>query len=484
MINQKIIFRILGFLLYIEALMLLFCSAFGFYYHEDDNVAFTIAGGISILVGGLFSCLGRKAEKRFSRRDGYIIVSTSWIVFSLVGMLPYIISGYIPSVTDAFFETMSGFTTTGASILNNIESLPHGLLFWRSMTQWIGGLGIIFFTIAVLPIFGANGVQLFAAEATGPKHDKVHPRIEVTAKWIWSIYLGLTVVQTFLLSQGGMGWFDSVCHSLTTTATGGYSTRQASIAAYNSPYIEYVTILFMFLSGINFTLLFFLLFKGRVHKLLKDTEFRWYTGIVLSFTLVIAAVLAAQRGGDLEGSFREALFQVVSVQTTTGFMSADYTLWPPVLWFLISLLMYAGACAGSTSGAFKCIRIAMLFKLVRNEFLRIVHPNAIIPLRISGQVIHSKAKITLLAFFALYVGVVIGGWGIMVALGLDMTDAYGVVVTSVSNAGPALGSYGPAYSWAHMPDAAKWFSSFLMLIGRLELFSVLLLFTPGFWKKQ
>lgn len=464
--------------------MLLFCSAFGFYYHEDDNVAFTIAGGISILVGGLFSCLGRKAEKRFSRRDGYIIVSTSWIVFSLVGMLPYIISGYIPSVTDAFFETMSGFTTTGASILNNIESLPHGLLFWRSMTQWIGGLGIIFFTIAVLPIFGANGVQLFAAEATGPKHDKVHPRIEVTAKWIWSIYLGLTVVQVFLLSQGGMGWFDSVCHSLTTTATGGYSTRQASIAAYNSPYIEYVTILFMFLSGINFTLLFFLLFKGRVHKLLKDTEFRWYTGIVLSFTLVIAAVLAVQRGGDLEGSFREALFQVVSVQTTTGFMSADYTLWPPVLWFLISLLMYAGACAGSTSGAFKCIRIAMLFKLVRNEFLRIVHPNAIIPLRISGQVIHSKAKITLLAFFALYVGVVIGGWGIMVALGLDMTDAYGVVVTSVSNVGPALGSYGPAYSWAHMPDAAKWFSSFLMLIGRLELFSVLLLFTPGFWKKQ
>lgn len=484
MINQKIIFRILGFLLYIEALMLLFCSAFGFYYHEDDNVAFTVAGGISILAGGLFSYLGRKAEKRFSRRDGYIIVSTSWIVFSLVGMLPYIISGYIPSVTDAFFETMSGFTTTGASILDDIESLPHGLLFWRSMTQWIGGLGIIFFTIAVLPIFGANGVQLFAAEATGPKHDKVHPRIEVTAKWIWSIYLGLTVVQVFLLSQGGMGWFDCVCHSLTTTATGGYSTRQASIAAYNSPYIEYVTILFMFLSGINFTLLFFALFKGRFRKLLRDTEFCWYAGIAFSFTLIIAAVLAVHRGGDLEGSFREALFQVVSIQTTTGFISADYTLWPPVLWFLIILLMFAGACAGSTSGAFKCIRIAMLFKLVRNEFLRIVHPNAIIPLRISGQVIHSKAKITLLAFFALYVAIVIGGWGIMVALGLDLTDAYGVVVASISNIGPALGSYGPAYSWAHMPDVAKWFSSFLMLIGRLEIFSVLLLFTPGFWKRQ
>lgn len=484
MINQKIIFRILGFLLYIEALLLLFCSAFGFYYHEDDNVAFTIAGGISILAGAFFSYLGRKAEKRFSRRDGYIIVSTSWVVFSLVGMLPYIISGHIPSVTDAFFETMSGFTTTGTSILDDIESLPHGLLFWRSMTQWIGGLGIIFFTIAVLPIFGANGVQLFAAEATGPKPDKVHPRIEVTAKWIWSIYLGLTVVQAFLLTRGGMGWFDGICHSLTTTATGGYSTRQASIAAYNSPYIEYVTILFMFLSGINFTLLFFVLFKGRFRKLLRDTEFRWYVGIVLSFTVVITAVLAFHRGGDLEHSFREALFQVVSIQTTTGFVSADYTLWPPVLWFLISLLMYAGACAGSTSGAFKCIRIAMLFKLIRNEFWRIVHPNAVIPLRISGQVIHSRTKITLLAFFALYVAIIIGGWGILMALGLDLTEAYGVAVSSLGNIGPALGGYGPAYSWAHMPDAAKWFSSFLMLIGRLELFSVLLLFTPGFWKKR
>ena len=460
------------------------CSAFGFYYNEDDRWPFIIAAGVALLIGLTLNCIGRDADKRFSRRDGYLIVSLSWIVFSLVGMLPYVLSGYIPSVSDAFFETMSGFTTTGASILNDIEALPHGLLFWRSMTQWIGGLGIIFFTIAVLPVFGVGGVQLFAAEATGPRHDKVHPRISVTAKWIWSIYLGLTVVCAFLFSLGGMSVFDSICHSMATTATGGFSTRNASIAAFDSAYIEYVTILFMFLSGINFTLLFLAFFKGRVGKLFSDAEFHWYASIVGIFTLVIALGLVIVRGGQIEESFREALFQVVSVQTTTGFVSADYMLWPPVLWFLLSVVMYFGACAGSTSGAIKCVRIAMLLKVVRNEFLRIVHPNAVIPLRISGHVIHSKAKITLLAFFVLYVLVIFIGWVVMMALGLDFMDAYGVVVSSVSNVGPGWGNYSGIQSWAHLPDAAKWVSAFLMLIGRLELFSVLLLLTPGFWQKR
>lgn len=484
MINWKIIARILGFLLYIESLLLDLCSAFGFYYDEDDRWPFVIAAGVALVVGLVLNYIGRGAEKRFSRRDGYIIVSFSWVVFSLVGMLPYVLSGYIPSISDAFFETMSGFTTTGASILPNIETLPHGLLFWRSMTQWIGGLGIIFFTIAVLPVFGVGGVQLFAAEATGPRHDKVHPRIEVTAKWIWSIYLGLTVVCAMFFAAGGMGPFDSICHSMATTATGGFSTRNASIAAFGSAYIEYVTIFFMFLSGINFTLLFLAIFKGRVGKLFSDTEFHWYASLVGAFTLVIALGLVIVRGGQFEESFREALFQVVSVQTTTGFVSADYMLWPPVLWFLLSVVMYFGACAGSTSGAIKCVRIAMLLKVARNEFLRIVHPNAVIPLRISGHVIHSKAKITLLAFFVLYVLVIFVGWILMMAFGLDFMDAYGVVVSSVSNVGPALGSCSGIHSWAHLPDAAKWVSALLMLIGRLELFSVLLLLTPGFWRKR
>lgn len=484
MINKKIICIILGTLLYIEAILLALCSAFGFYYHEDDKDAFVISSGIAILAGAVLSYFGRGAERRFGRRDGYMIVTVSWIVFSLIGMLPYIISGYIPSITDAFFETMSGFTTTGSSILTDIEALPHGLLFWRSMTQWIGGLGIIFFTIAVLPVFGVGGVQLFAAEATGPRHDKVHPRIEVTAKWIWSIYLGLTIVCACLFSVGGMGWFDSVCHAMCTTATGGFSTRNASIGAFDSAYIEYVAIFFMFLSGINFTLLFVALFKGRVRKLFADTEFRWYAGIVAVFTLLIALGLVIVRGGQVEESFREALFQVVSMQTTTGFVSADYMLWPPVLWFLLSIVMYFGACAGSTSGAIKCVRIAMLLKAVRNEFLRIVHPNAVIPLRISEHVIHSKAKITLLAFFVLYVLLIFLGWMVLMAIGLDFMDAYGVVVTSVSNVGPGLGNYAGTNSWALLPGTAKWVSAFLMLVGRLELFSVLLLLTPGFWRKR
>ena len=247
--------KIMGSLFFIEAGFLLLCSLLAVYYDESDLTAFLTAAGITAGAGVVATLLGQNAEKKLSRRDGYVIVSVAWICFSLFGMLPYYLSGYIPSVTDAFFETMSGFTTTGASILDNIEEFPHGLLFWRSMTQWIGGLGIVFFTIAVLPIFGVGSVQLFAAEATGPTHDKVHPRIGVTAKWIWTIYLGLTVAEIGCLLLGGMGLFDSICHSLTTTATGGYSTKQSSIAAYNSPYIEYVTTLFMFLAGINFTLL-------------------------------------------------------------------------------------------------------------------------------------------------------------------------------------------------------------------------------------
>ncbi len=484
MINKKIILRILGILLYLEGLLLLLCSGFGFYYGEDDRNAFILSAVISAIVGGFFSFYGRDNDKRFNRRDGYIIVTVSWVLFSLIGMLPYLLSGYIPSVTDAFFETMSGFTTTGASILDNIESLPHGLLFWRSMTQWIGGLGIVFFTIAVLPAFGSGGVQLFAAEATGPKHDKVHPRIDVTAKWIWSIYLGLTIAECLLLASAGMGWFDSVCHSLTTTATGGYSTRQASIAAYQSPQIEYIILLFMFLSGINFTLLFFTFFKARFKKLTGDTEFRWYVTIAASFTLIIASVLIFTRHAPVEESFRQALFQVVSILTTTGFATTDYMLWPPFLWFLILLLMYFGACSGSTSGSIKCIRIAMLMKVAHNELQRILHPNAVIPLRISGNVITSKMKITLLAFFVIYIVTIFLGWGIFLAMGIDFMEAYSLVVSSVSNIGPALGHYGPAYSWAALPDAAKWLSTFLMLAGRLELFSVLLFFTPGFWKKR
>lgn len=484
MINSKIIFRIIGSLLFIETAMLALAALFPLFYGEDDLWAFllTIVGtGVS---GYVFRFLGRGAEKHASRKDGYIIVSIAWVVFSLFGMMPFYLSGYVPSIANAFFEAMSGFTSTGATILDNIEELPHGLLFWRSLTQWVGGMGIVFFTIAVLPIFGVGGIQLFAAEATGPTHNKLHPRIGVTAKWLWSLYLGMTLVGMVLLMLGGMDWFDGLNHAMTATSTGGFSTKQDSIAFYHSAYIEYVLILLMFLSGINFSLLFFTLLRGRFRKLFEDTEFRWYAGTVLGFSLFCTAVLIAYGSSDWERSFRDALFQVVSVQTTTGYASADYMLWPPVLWLVISFVMYFGACAGSTSGAIKCVRIAILAQIVRNQFKRILHPNAVLPIRISHQVVPTVMQSTLLAFMVVYMLAVFFGWLLVMFTGVDFMESYGIVVSSVGNVGPALGHYGPAYSWNALPDAAKWICSFLMLIGRLELFSVLLLFTSGFWKKH
>lgn len=474
----------MGFLFFIETGFLILCSLLAVYYQESDVSAFLTSAAITAGAGIIASLFGKNAEKKISRRDGYVVVTFAWVFFSLFGMLPFYISGYIPRITDAFFETMSGFTTTGASILDNIESLPHGLLFWRSMTQWIGGLGIVFFTIAVLPVFGVGGVQLFAAEATGPTHDKVHPRIGVTAKWIWSIYLGLTITEIFLLLFGGMNLFDSVCHSLTTTATGGYSTKQNSIAAFNSPYIEYVITLFMFLAGINFTLLYLLFLKGNFKRLFSDTEFHWYVGTVAFFTIFTTTTLIWTSSMGMEESFRKAIFQVVSLQTTTGFISADYMTWVPVLWTLVCIIMLFGACAGSTTGGMKCIRIAIMNRVAKNELKHIIHPNAILPVRINRQVISPTTKSTVLAFTFLYIAIILIGWIVLMLFGVGFEEAFSVVISSLGNVGPGIGKCGPAYSWSGLPDAAKWLSALLMLVGRLELFTVLLLFTPGFWKKH
>lgn len=474
----------MGFLFFIETGFLILCSLLAVYYRESDVSAFLTSAAITAGAGILASLFGKNAEKKISRRDGYVVVTFAWVFFSLFGMLPFYISGYIPRITDAFFETMSGFTTTGASILDNIESLPHGLLFWRSMTQWIGGLGIVFFTIAVLPVFGVGGVQLFAAEATGPTHDKVHPRIGVTAKWIWSIYLGLTITEIFLLLFGGMNLFDSVCHSLTTTATGGYSTKQNSIAAFNSPYIEYVITLFMFLAGINFTLLYLLFLKGNFKRLFNDTEFHWYVGTVAFFTIFTTTTLIWTSPMGMEESFRKAIFQVVSLQTTTGFISADYMTWVPVLWTLVCIIMLFGACAGSTTGGMKCIRIAIMNRVAKNELKHIIHPNAILPVRINRQVISPTTQSTILAFTFLYIAIILIGWIVLLLFGVGFEEAFSVVISSLGNVGPGIGKCGPAYSWSGLSDAAKWTSAILMLVGRLELFTVLLLFTPGFWKKH
>ena len=483
MINFKTIIRIIGILLLLETTMFLVCSGVSFYYRESDMLDFWKAGGITAGVGLLLAFLGKGGERQLTRRDGYVLVSFAWVAFSLFGMLPFYIGGYIPDIANAFFETMSGFSSTGATILNNIESLPHGILFWRSMTQWIGGLGIIMFTIAVLPIFGISGLQVFAAEASGPTHDKVHPRIGITAKWIWSIYAGITALLVGLLMLGGMDWFDSICHAFATTGTGGFSTKQASVAHYSSPYIEYVISIFMFISGINFTLL--LLFVNRkFKKFISNAELKFYFGSVILFTAIIALVLYYTSRMGMEESFRKSLFQVISLQSSTGFATDDYMKWTPVLWGLFTIIMLMGACAGSTTGGLKCIRMVILTKVSRNEFKHILHPNAVLPIRINKQVIPPSIVSTVLAFCFIYLIIIIVSTLLMMAMGVGTAESLGCVISSIGNMGPGLGETGPAYSWNALPDAAKWLLSFLMLLGRLELFTVLLLFTPDFWKRN
>ena len=484
MINWKMISKIMGFLLFIEAGFLSLCTALSIFYKEPDMAAFILSTLLTIAVGIPLSYAGKDAERKLSRKDGYVVVTFAWIIFSIFGMLPYYISGYIPNLTNAFFETMSGFSTTGASILDDIESLPHALLFWRSMTQWIGGMGIVIFTIAVLPIFGVGGIQLFAAEATGPKIDKISPRIDVTAKWIWGIYIVLTIAETILLMLGGLSLFDSVCHAMSTTATGGFSTKQDSIAAFHSPYVEYVITIFMFLSGINFSLLYLLFLKGSIKRLLGDSEVRWYVKTVLTFTIIITIGLLISSPMGLEEAFRKSSFLVVSLQTTCGYVTDDYMLWAPPLWMLTTIITYCGACAGSTSGGTKCIRAVIVARIAQNEFMHILHPNAVLPVKVNGHSVSSTTKSTVLAFFVVFVLLVFLGWFVMMIIGLDFDDAYSVVISSLANVGPGIGMCGPSFSWNALPDAAKWLSIVYMLIGRLELFTVLLLFSPTFWKKR
>lgn len=483
MFHPKAIFRIIGFLLLFEALSLLSCIPVALYYGEPTEYLLLSVAAM-VVSGSFFAYVCRKAGRNVSRKDGYIVVTVIWIIFSLFGSLPYMLSGYIPSFTDAFYETMSGFTTTGSSILSNIESLPRSLLFWRSLTHWIGGLGIVFFTVAVFPIFGLGDMHLFAAESVGPMRAKLHPRISVTARWILTVYIGLTVIATVAFYAAGMGWFDSLCHSMSTVSTGGFSTKQASIAAFGSPLIEYVTILFMFIGGVSLSLQYLLIFKGRIKELFRDTEFRTYLMFVLFFTAIISVGLFLTTTMTAEWSFRTALFQVVSIQTTTGFATVDYTLWSPLLWLMLCGLMFVGACSGSTSGAMKCVRVATLFKVMWNEFKRIVHPNAVLPVRMARKIVPTSVQSAILAYTVIYFFMVIVGLVVNMAFGIDFLNSFGLSVASVGNVGPALGNYGPMDSLALLPAGVKWFCSFQMLVGRLEFFAVLLLLTPIFWKRQ
>ena len=480
--NYKIIIRVLGFLLFVEGIAMILALFIAMIYGEYDQNAFLISAGINVLLGGLIVFLTKNVNKDIGRKEGYIIVSSVWIVFSFFGSLPYVISGAIPNFTNAFFETMSGFTTTGSSILADIESLPHGILFWRSITQWLGGMGIIVLSLAVLPVFGIGGMQLFMAEVPGPTPDKISPRIRQTAKTLWVIYLGFTVAEMLLLSVGGMPFFDAVCHSFTTMATGGFSTKQASIAHWSSPFIQYVIVVFMFFAGTNFTLSY-LAIQGKFKRVFKDEEFKYYGLFVLSFSLIIFIGLLVTSQIGVEQSFRNALFQVVSIITTTGYATADYLTWAPILTIIIFVLFFFGGSAGSTGGGMKIMRIVLLLKNSYYELRRMVHPHAIIPVKFNNHSVDAKIVTNVLAFFMFYFAIFGASTVIFSFMEPDMESAMGAVATSLGNIGPGLGNVGPAENFLHVKPLGKWFLSFLMLLGRLELFTVLVLFSPSFWKE-
>lgn len=485
MFHPKVILRIIGLLLQLEALFLA-CSLGLSLYLKEEGMLGAYIYSLAALVGSglLLTYLGHNKERNISRKDGYIVVTLCWVVFSLFGAMPYYISGYLPSITDAFFETLAGFTTTGASVVSNIDELPRSLVFWRIMTQWIGGLGIVFFTVAVLPIFGLGDLHLFAAETIGIARAKLHPRISVTARWILTIYVCLTLIEAVCLKVAGMGYFDALCHAMSTMSTGGISTNSGGIAAFNSPAIEYIIIAFMLMGGTSFSLLYLAIFKARPGELFRDAEFKSYLSFIALFTAIICLGLYLTERMSAECTVRTALFQVVSVITTTGFSTTDYSQWSPVLWFTLSGAMFVGACSGSTTGAMKSIRVAILGRVMNNEFKRIVHPNAIIPVRLGRKIVSEQIQSAVLAFTVLYVGMVVVGILINMCFGLNLVDAYGLSLSSVSNVGPGLGNYSSANAMATLPDTLKWVYCFQMLVGRLEFFAVLLLFTPVFWKRQ
>jgi trk system potassium uptake protein TrkH len=495
MFHYKTILHILGLLLLFNAAAMLVATLVSLIVDDGASSGLLLSTGITFGVGLLMMLLTLKQKREIKKRDGYLIVVLGWLVMVVFGTLPYLLTGSIQSVTDAFFETMSGYTATGATIVHDIEALPKSLILWRSLTHWLGGMGIIVLAIAILPLLGIGGVQLFSAEAPVVGGDKLHPRISDTAKRLWYIYVGFTALQTLLLSMAGMSVFDAVNHAMSTMASGGFSTKNNSMAYWNHlPAVQYIVIAFMFIAGSNFVLIYLAL-KGKFKKVFSDNEFRWYAGFVLVFTTIsflgiyskvdlsTASIIDhPQVLGKLESSFRHALFQVVAVITTTGLVTADFTSFTPFLTMLFFGLFFLGGSSGSTSGGIKVVRHLILIKNSFLEFKKALHPSAILSLRLNNTSIDQGFVFKILAFFILYMILFIIGAGVFSFLGLDFTSAVGASASSLGNVGPGLGSVGPALNFSEIPMFAKWWSSFYMLVGRLELFTVLMLFTPYFWR--
>lgn len=484
--NTRMVFRTMGALLLIEAVFMTMALGVSLWYNEPDNGVFLLSTIITLLAGVIGLLVGRRAESRMGEREGYVIVAMVWVVFSAFGLLPYYLSGQVPTLTDAWFESMSGFTTTGATIIPDLEVITHGLLFWRSLTQWIGGMGIIVLSIAILPIFGLNGMQLYAAEVSGLTYEKLSPRIADTAKMMWTTYVLLTAAEVLALWLCGMDVFDAVCHSFSTIATGGFSTHNNSLEFYDSAAIHYIVTFFMFISGINFVLLIYLL-RGKVRYFFRDEELRWYSVAVAIFAVLLTLGLYIARPGwtglHMERAFRDSIFTVISSMTSTGYTISDYMYWPVVAWVVIFFLMLTGACAGSTAGGIKWVRLAIILKNGVAEFQRRIHPNAIIPVRLNEKNVPQQTINNIMAFLIFYIFIIVVTVVIFCASGVNFDESIGAAVSAIGNVGISIGQFGPAGTYATFPTVAKWVMSFVMLIGRLEIFTILLLFTKALWRK-
>ncbi len=480
--NLKVIGNIIGILLMINGFLMLTAVPFGIYHIESSWKGILLSSLINSAIGFfLYYSTKNNDNKELRKRDGYLIVTSSWIIMSFFGMLPYLLTGQIPGIANAFFETVSGYTTTGATILDDIESLDHGILYWRSLTQWIGGMGIIVLAVAILPFLGIGGMQLFVAEAPGVSIDKLQPRIKETAQRLWQIYISFTIVLFFILWAEGMDSFQAVNHAMTTFATGGFSTKNASIGYFESPLIQYTIILFMFISATNFTLTYFAI-NLNFKKVINNEEFRIYFFFIVILTLVVFLTLLGIDSSYAEETFRSALFSIVSIITTTGFTTVDFTGWNEFITILFFILMFFGASAGSTSGGIKIVRHVILLKNSYNEIKKQLHQSAVFTLKFNNNKVPQSVVTNILAFMMLYVVIFSVGSIIMTILGVDFITSIGSVAATLGNVGPGIGEVGPSSNFNSIPNAGKYFLSLLMFIGRLELLTFLMILTPVFWK--
>lgn len=477
--NWRIVFKTMGVLTLLEAIFMLVPTFVAWWYHEADLGAWLVSSVITWINCWWLLGAGRKAEKHVGEREGYVIVAAVWLVYSLFGMLPYWLSGALPTITDAWYETMAGFTTTGSTLFTDVAAQTHSVLLWRALTQWIGGMGIIVLSVAILPMFGLGGMQLYSAEVTGVSYEKLSPRIADTAKHMWLTYIGLTIAEGLLLWLFGMGRFDAICHSMATISTGGFATHNDSVIAY-SPAIQWIIMLFMLLSGINFTQLIYL-FRGKPQRVLHDEETHWYVGACLAGGLVLAIGLFIYSG--MWSSIRIGFFTSIAMITSTGFVAADYMIWPSVLWVLVFFMMFTGGASGSTSGGMKWVRVGIFAKSALAEIKRRIHPNAVIPVRFNGQTLREQTTSNVMAFMFFYLVIIMLATLWFCGCGIGFDESLGIAVSMIGNVGVSIGQWGSSGCYAALPAAAKWVATFVMLIGRLEIFTVLLLFSRSLWKK-